>query len=352
MSLKEFIQKNRPKLTQHILTYLEGKKQQHVELSYHQDVLQRLIEFVPTGKMIRGLGVLLAYQVSTNKEPDEKMMNAAAAIELVHSALLIHDDIMDNDHTRRGHKTIFSQYVDNSFQAPNSLFYGQGMGFMAGDIGIFLGFDLLGKSSTDGITLQKLISIFSHFLHLTGIGQMHDFHFGQTSQEPTTEEISLIYKYKSAYYTFVLPFLMGSSLGNGSTELSQKLEQFGEKLGILFQVKDDEMGIFGTQEETGKPIGSDIRENKKTLIRSFLFEKSSIEEKTLLNTYFGNTNISDQQLDEIKNLFSKYKIREQIISDMEKTAQELIILLKDLPVEKEYKYIFEDLIYYNIKRKT
>ena len=71
-------------------------------------------------------------------------------------------------------------------------------------------------------------------------------------------------RYKTGRYSFSLPLLAGAMLADAPAELRGKLETFGESIGLLFQIRDDELGLFGDERELGKPVGSDVREGKKT----------------------------------------------------------------------------------------
>ena len=95
----------------------------------------------------------------SGKKYTPSVLYAAAALELLQTALLTHDDIIDNDHTRRGKQTIFSQYIDTAKEKgyTRSDMYGRNMGICAGDAAIFIGYQLLSKSTADGETLQKLL---------------------------------------------------------------------------------------------------------------------------------------------------------------------------------------------------
>ena len=124
--------------------------QKKVELSkvnsWGADLCTRLRDFTALGKMLRGKLVVLSYLMYSDSL-DDAVLDAAAAIELFHSSLLIHDDIIDNDLLRRGYPTLFAQYQklgeENYFIEPSS--FGLSMGICAGDVGFMLSFDMLSR---------------------------------------------------------------------------------------------------------------------------------------------------------------------------------------------------------------
>jgi geranylgeranyl diphosphate synthase type I len=298
------------------------------------DLGKRLKEFIPSGKMIRGALTLFSYEMFGGKEINN-MLPVAAAIECIHAGLLIHDDIMDNDLKRRGKPTIFAQYQrDVQHKSNNPLGYGQGMGICSGDFAFFLGYELLGKSQFE----TKLLS---QELQKVIFGQMQDFYFGQSVAEPTLEEIFSIYRNKTARYTFSLPFLLGAVATKQDDHILSQLSKLGEKIGLIFQIKDDEIGLFGHENKTGKPVGSDIRENKKTLIRYYLYSLSNQEQKKILDS---------KNIKAIITLAKKLKVEEKIKNHINSLEQEAKHIIQTLPVSQKNKQFLFDLVSFVQKR--
>lgn len=346
MSFIEHVQTLRTPLATHITTFLEEKKKHRPTLAFSTDVLTRLADFATKGKLIRGIAVLLAYEMYTGKINNDALY-AAAAIELTHSSLLIHDDIMDNDYTRRGTATMFSQYANTQKDTiKDSLFYGQSMGICAGDIGFFLAFELLSKISTEQELLRKVMNIFAQELQYVGAAQMFDFHYGQTSDEPTQEEILAVYRYKTGRYTFSLPFTTGALLAGAPQEEIKTLDALGEHLGVLFQIHDDYLGVFGTEEKTGKPVGSDIRENKKTLLRQMVLQYASPSEKQRLAPIYGNKNCTHEQLQYVQNLCKTYNILALLQEKKHSYTQQTYLYIDALTIADNFKKLLYDLVKY------
>jgi geranylgeranyl diphosphate synthase type I len=134
---------------------------------------------------------------------------------------------------------------------------------------------------------------------MVGVAQMQDVANGAIKPvstnpfrdapcEPREEDILTLYRYKTGRYTFSLPLALGATLAGAADETRTALEEAGEDLGILFQLKDDELGLFADEAELGKPVGADIREDKKTLYRLRLFEKADEPAAARLRSMFGN----------------------------------------------------------------
>lgn len=354
MTLSEYITSNKPALQDHLLSYLDEKKKNYTfNLSYYTDVLNRIQDFACEGKMMRGILVLFSQEMFSST-PDVYSYNCASAIELAHSGLLVHDDIIDNDNLRRGKKTIFAQFEDEAKEKKlkNPHFYGQSMGICSGDIAFFLVFELLSRDVTNSQHATSIINLFSQTLQTVAASEMHDFHLGFIDNDTSKDEIMEIYRTKTAYYTFSTPLTVGATFAGADQDTISKLTKMGEYLGIVFQMKDDEIGITASQEVIGKPVGSDIRENKKTYVRTLLFESVSESEKNRLNTIFGDETITHQEIEYVKELLEKYRITEQVNHEIQLLSEQAHDILINLPISEKYKNTLEELIVYNTNRTS
>ncbi len=192
------------------------------------------------------------------------------------------------------------------------------------------------------------MKILSRELQLVGQAQMIDVRFGQINYEPTFNEIIQVYKYKTARYSFVLPFLIGAVLAGVNN--TQKLEKLGEELGIIFQLKDDDLGLTGDEKVTGKQLGSDIKENKKTLYRYYLYKLASKMEIKKLNKVFGQKPPSLQDIRYINNLIKNYKIDSKIKDILRLRKSKIDLLISEISITTAYKSLLSDLAEYSLKR--
>lgn len=314
------------------------------------DVSKRYEGFISQGKMIRGCLTMFGYEMFGEKASLE-VVQAAAAMELFQSALLIHDDIMDRDTTRRGMSTIFTQYqiLGKKQNLPDWSHFGQSMGICAGDVGFFLACELLADISD---LKHTILSHISTELIKVSIAQMQDVSFGNQKEVPSEEDILNLYRYKTARYTFSLPLMVGAIMARQSNETIQMLERIGENIGIVFQLKDDQLGLFGTEEKIGKPVGSDIREGKKTLFYYYLWEKINNEEKTMLQTIFGNPKITPQDVRLVRTLLVKYNVPALVEQKINSFTTPALGDIQSLPVNKHYQEILRALVQYTIQRNT
>lgn len=206
-----------------LLQFLESKRAVLAEINlFGPDVIDRVKKVVIRGKTIRGSLVLLAY-CFTNREPSDNAIKVAAAMELIQTALVIHDDIMDHDDTRRGMPSLHKQYNSES------------LAMCVGDVLFFLAFELLGSIKTDEITLGRIIRLVGREYQSVGIAQMMDV----AKRAKTKEEILSLYTYKTARYTFAVPLILGVILAGTTKDTLRYLEAYGVSAGVIFQIRDD-----------------------------------------------------------------------------------------------------------------
>ncbi len=349
MSLFEYVGKRKDEIGAYLDVALKEKAETTDKNYAH--LYESLREFSIKGKHLRGCFFLLSYEMAGGKDVSF-VIPAAAAIEINGSALLIHDDIMDKDMLRRGGLSMFAKYIEEGkkIQAFNPHEYGVGSGILIGDIGIILGFELLDRAKIEKDFRQKVFIQYAQDMQITAVGQMMDYDFSSTSREPNEEEILEMYRMKTARYSLINPFLMGAQAAGASEEYCAKLLRIAETLGILFQIRDDVMGLLGDEKETGKAARSDVRENKKTLIRKYLFESAEGDKKDLLHKVFGSDTISDNDFAKLLNFVNTSGVEERISKKLHNMAEEVRKEVEQLSIEPSFRELMEELIQYSLTR--
>lgn len=188
------------------------------------DLTDRVTDLVSRGKTIRGSLVLLAYSF-THDKPSEDAIRLGAALELMQTALVIHDDIMDHDDQRRGVPALHKQY--------NS----EALAMCTGDVLFFMAFELIGTLKTDEVTLGRIVRLFGREYQAVGVAQMTDVN----KSAKTKLDILDLYTYKTARYTFAVPLMLGATLAGTTKDMLKYLESYGVAAGVLFQIQDDRL---------------------------------------------------------------------------------------------------------------
>lgn len=343
MSINIKIEKNRIKLEKFLKSFLLQKSKEFKNISpWSKDIEEKLVDFMISGKMMRGSLVLLS-----RGEVDKDALRLAAAVEILHSAFLIHDDIMDEDIKRRGQDAIHYKYFKElGLNFSNAKHYGISQAISLGDICIFLAFSLI--SDLGSKNKEKIQAFFMNEMVRVGFGQMQDMSISFNKKEATLSEIFLVYVSKTARYSISLPIVLGMYLNNEDNKTIQRALTVGESLGVLFQMKDDELGIWGQTGNTGKGVMKDVNKNKKTVLRYLLLESVNKNEKKEIDNIFGNDNLTVEQISNLMSLYEKYNIRakhDELAHTYSKKGEKSMVSL-----DPKYASIFKFVKEYNEKR--
>ncbi|MFW6139110.1 MAG: polyprenyl synthetase family protein [Spirochaetota bacterium] len=339
-------------LEDHINRFLSEKEHALGAVNrWGKDLVRRLQAFTLGGKMIRG-GLLVLSSLMFGARPTSSVIQAAAALELVQSSLLIHDDIMDRDYTRRGTSSIFYQYKNTGEKLgqPDPYHFGESMGICAGDIGFFLAFEILSGLDVEPAATQNIIMYWSQELSVVGLAQMQDLSFSQPDQHITEDQVVDLYRYKTARYSFSVPLVTGAMIAGADQSARETLHSLGEKLGVVFQIKDDELGLFGSEAKTGKPVGSDIKEGKKTLYHHYLAEMVPEEELNIIDSIMKRKEITHSDMTSIQKIIIKNGVQDRIHQQITALEEEIRPMINSLEIEDKYRNILLDVLNYSIKR--
>lgn len=339
--------------SQKVFSFIDKKMENYeaIFVTYSKDKKDLLFlykDFVKRGKGIRGALVFLTDKIfKEGKTTEKNLYYLASFFELMHSNLLIHDDIMDQDRFRRNGKTInyyFECKFEKESEKPKHL--GNSLAINLADIGFFIAFDFFNKIQAEDKLKQNLLSLLLSEYIKVCLAQIDDVFFGQTNFEPNLETIKKVYLNKTARYTFVLPIIATIYLKDNPFYQNKNLINILENLGILFQITDDLIGFIS--DETGKDKGSDIRENKKTIVRYFLKEELK---DSKLKGLFGKRDITEEEIESLRKFYQRSKSKEKIENLIEKIKAEIFSEIKKSNFPKAFKELVHEFIEYIIQRK-
>ncbi|KKQ97872.1 MAG: Polyprenyl synthetase superfamily [Candidatus Woesebacteria bacterium GW2011_GWB1_39_12] len=259
------------------------------------NVLNTLENFIQGGKKVRGALTVLGYKMVGGKKIDD-ILPVSCAIEIMHSSLLIHDDFIDHDNFRRGKPTVHRIYAKE-----NSEHYGASIALIIGDVGIFLSNQILADSSFNPKLIIRAFHEYEDLLVNTGYGEILDIAFDKKTSI-SWDDILKIRKYKTAHYTFVMPLTVGAVLGGADSRVLSGIKNYGEPIGIGFQIRDDILGVFGDPKVTGKSNESDIKDGKRTFLSTKAMELVSSSDKEFLKKYYGSKGLRKKEVIKIKNI--------------------------------------------------
>lgn len=308
-----------------------------------------------SAKRVRPALVYFGYLACGGKDP-ESTFDLGISLELLHTFALIHDDIMDEAETRRGQPTVEVAYVD--FYTSNKKRIGVKHptlpwrrvaarsddggclgnkdklrlhsltgAILAGDYAYMLCQEILGSSSYT----KPIKELFYEMQFELIAGQLDDcLGVGQADWGSLGEDrILRMLKTKSGNYTIQKPLLLGALLAQANQRQVEVLTEIGESLGLVFQIVDDILGIFGEEEETGKSVSGDILEGKRTLLMARTFARCDDLEKEQFKQIVGNSQSTAGEIAWIKELIEQkgvlvelQKYCEGLVADFQKQISE------------------------------
>ncbi len=338
-----------------LLDFLQVEEKKFQDQALSQEAFTKIREFVVSGKTVRGgLFLLAAESFNQNKYQKYKtdLLWLAAALELIHSALLIHDDIIDQDQKRRGLDSIWHQYEKIALkeQYSNPTNFGKSLAICLGSVGLYLANLAIEKVSLlPHLTQQQIRQLINQEIIKTYFAEMLDSKITSQNEVPSLDEVLEMYLFKTARYTFVLPLqLAGLAIGTDASQIEQ-LIKVGEKLGLIFQIKDDQIGIFSPEEVSGKSQASDIREGKKTIFYLNLIKQANSKDKKIIQDKYGQKQLSKQEIEQIQGFFDQYAMKETN-SYLNQLVEETKILIKTVKGKKTTD-LLEKILFFNLDRK-
>jgi len=214
----------------------------------------------------------------------------AAALEILHNFTLIHDDVMDNDSVRRGRSTVH-------------IMWGIPIAICAGDLLFAKVFEAMTVYAPKNMNAKRVNLCITKATEATielCEGQVLDVSFPNTSDVSEEDYIAMVGGKTGALFKACAE--VGAVVGGGKTRQVKAFGKFAWNAGIAFQLMDDYLGIIGDEKIMGKPVGSDIREGKKTLVMIHALRKAKPKQKEQIFTVLGNHSATRQEINEINDL--------------------------------------------------
>ena len=298
------------------------------------------------GKRIRPLLLILTYKGYSpkNKSISRKLYNASTCMEFLHNFMLIHDDIIDNSDLRRGsptmHKILAHTVKTND---PDKL--GINLGIIAGDIVYALAIDAFLCIDERLERKERALKYFIQTAAFTAMGEFIDTVHGVSQLDAIKEDdVFLNYTLKTARYTFDCPMVTGAILAGAPQSQVKKLSEFGILIGQAFQIQDDIIGIYETEEKIGKSILSDLAEGKKTLLVVHANRTLTGKKKAEFLKIFNTPQKTHADLEKIKEMFINSGSLDYSLDAVAARIQRSQKIIKQLNMLPEYKDLLNSLL--------
>jgi octaprenyl-diphosphate synthase len=301
-----------------------------VSMSSKVSLLNRITHYVVNrkGKQMRPMFVFLIAKMCNKGEVNERTYRGASVIELIHTATLVHDDVVDDSNRRRG------------FFSINALWKNK-IAVLVGDYLLSKG--LLLSIDNDDFDLLKIISI--------AVREMSEGELLQIEKARNldiTEEVYFEIIRKKTATLIAACCAMGAKSVNASSDQVESMRKFGELIGTAFQIKDD-LFDYG-DEQIGKPTGIDIKERKMTLPLIYVMNNASKKDRNWLINSIKNHNKDAKRVKEVINFVKENGGLDYATLKMKQFQQNALEILQDYP-PSDYNKSLELMVNYVIDRK-
>jgi len=286
------------------------------------------------GKRLRPLLATIVCEAVGGKA--ESAIPFGVALELIHNFTLVHDDVMDEDETRRGIKTVHA-----AFGIPEAI--------LSGDALFARAFEIVPESDVDSGSVVKLVEIMAKSVRLLAEGQQMDMDFEDAKSISSDDYLKMIERKTAVLYSAAAQG--GVIVGGGTEPQEEALFEYGRLIGLGFQIWDDVLDLRSDQETFGKPVLNDIRNGKKTLIIVNALEDLKGAERKEFLKILGKKKATLAELKTARDLLEDVGA----IDHAERVAKGLVAKAKDrlnVLEESEHKNVLRAFADYTVTRKT
>ena len=266
------------------------------------------------------------------------VVDAGAALELLHTFALVHDDVMDGSDRRRGRAAIHTAFIAAHAQRgwrAESRRFGEGAATLVGDLAFVYADVLFGEAP---VSARR---VFDELRIELCIGQYLDL-VGTASGSSDPAQAERIERYKSGKYTVERPLHLGAALAGRLDELADPLSAVGLPLGEAFQMRDDLLGVFGDASVTGKPVGDDLREGKLTPLIAVAASRVQGADRGLFGR-LGQPDIGADEIIDLQRVLLETGATEEIETQIERRVDVAFAALADVDITGEARAALEDL---------
>lgn len=333
--------------------YFDNKIEESKDPSqFVKEFMENLSEYtLRGGKRLRPALIYYTY-VAYGGHKNSDVKELSGFIELVQSFLLIHDDIMDRDVTRRNGPTFHKIYEDSKYDnyEKDNEHFGRTMAILSGDLVCQFAYEMISNSNFDNETIVKVTRVVSDLIGSVIYGQINDILLpGET--EKTREQVMAVYENKTATYTYEIPVQTGAILAKVDESEYPKIREFSRNAGIAFQIRDDYLGLFGDKTKTGKSNNSDIAEGKGTMFVIKAYENANDEQKIILDKYLGKNDITQEESDQVRNVIIETGALDAVRNLLEDYVRKSHSILETFDCERNegYDFIYDIVEYMSIR---
>jgi len=352
MDITNFLESSKIGVEEYIRSFFLRKKAKAEDISPHfKDIVNALEEYtLRGGKRIRAALVRIGYLSISDQPPGENVIKAGAAMELIQSFLLVHDDIVDRDDLRRGAPSLHVILQTWPKGATAGEHQGLAGSLLAGDVAAIWALEEIGRLAMEPVRMLASIQFILEMIEKVLAGEVMDV-AGSSGAELDKGDIQKLYELKTASYSFTGPLHLGGLLAGASKLQLDALDSIGTPLGVAFQIMDDMLGMFGEPEATGKPAGADLKEGKKTLLILETLGRLDPGGRNLLLSYMGVKDLGDESVGNARMQIEESGAVRELESIARRLTEQALDDLKVAPLKEKGKLLLSALAKQLLARK-
>ena len=258
------------------------------------------------GKGLRPAFVYWGHRAS-GAAHEPRVLAPAAAVELLHTFALIHDDVMDRSAERRGRPSAHASFERNHTAGRllgDARWFGIGGAILAGDLAFVWADQLFDEADLPAEALARARSVFTRLRVEVMAGQYLDLRLAGLPEagERNALDVALL---KSGRYTVTRPLQLGAAIGGAGPLLDAALSAYGDAVGVGFQLRDDLLGLFGDSRRMGKDALSDLREGKRTVLMLRALRLATATQRATLVRLLGDEALDEEQAEQARSIVTE-----------------------------------------------
>ena len=290
------------------------------------------------GKRLRPAFCYWGWRGAGGSAGADGVVAAAAALELLQASALIHDDLMDRSDTRRGlpsvHRRFEALHRTSGWHGDRGQ-YGTAAAVLLGDMMLCWCDELFLRCGLDPAAVLTAKPLFDLMRTEVMAGQYLDVLepvAGDSMGDGAADRARTVVRYKSAKYTVERPLQLGALLAGAAPTLVEAYSAFGLPLGEAFQLRDDQLGVFGDPAVTGKPAGDDLREGKRTLLVALAMESCSPSDARRLDDRLGAPDLAPAEVEQLRGIIARSGAAERIEERIDALLGQALAALDTAPL--------------------
>jgi len=311
-----------------------------------------LTEFVGRkGKRIRPLLFLITHRTLNTRRDAvsiSDLTQVAAALELFHAFILVHDDVIDRSETRRGKPTLHKMMERRMGFTKDSARTGVNVSIVMGDLLFAMACETILKSRFPSECKETLLGEFLNCVADTGVGEIYDIlHSSREINRVSSKDIENTYFLKTTKYTFECPVVLGAKLAGASEQATRELRLCTHPIGLAFQIQNDLIEFQSRQSRDGSKLFlDDLFEGKKTMLLRHAYDRVGRIDRLFLQTCFDAKRLTDEAVQRIRQLVVQSGAFRDLQRKVDSLFDDAKQLLKRSSLSQQQQRQFQDLVKY------